>query len=287
MRARTRNVEPVELASLFRLFEHEYGDAYVRLVAELRERYPEITRPGRRTGRALRNICFIVWCSFRDGEQTLIPALFRAAVLLSAQDDYYDNPRIPAAQKDSFCSAIKHALRTNSFRHELGRNHQLRDLGSLWSYVAGTIPRRPRELRTFWIEAACQLNDAMAAENRSARRRATITYEEYMRTAIHSIGMVFIWATYLAHEHVPMSMMREIAPILLRGARVVRLSNDMAGGRGAGARMRRLVAQEAQAFHGSIEELDVAPHVRHVLIHSMDLLREFYRRSDFGRAPAW
>jgi len=108
-----------------------------------------------------------------------------------------------------------------------------------------------------------------------------------MRTAIHSIGMVFIWATYLAHEHVPMSMMREIAPILLRGARVVRLSNDMAGGRGAGARMRRLVAQEAQAFHGSIEALDVAPHVRHVLIHSMDLLREFYRRSDFGRAPAW
>src|SRR5262245_58077681 len=83
----------VEFASLYRLCEHGYGDAYVRLAAQLRESYPEITKQSRRTGRALRNICFIVWCCCRDGDPKLIPLLFRAAVLLSAQDDYFDNPR--------------------------------------------------------------------------------------------------------------------------------------------------------------------------------------------------
>jgi hypothetical protein len=301
-RRRRTHVEAVELASLFRRFEHEYGHACAGLAADLRTHYPEITKQGRRTGRALRNICFFVWCCCRDADRKLIPTLFRAAVLLSAQDDYYDNPRIPAAQKESFCAATNHALRTNSFSRHFERSRQLRDLTSLWSYVAGTIPRSAPQVRSYWIETACQLNDAMAAENRSVRRRVTITYEEYMRTAIQSIGMVFIWATYLAHEHVPMTTIREMGPALLEGATVVRLSNDMAsyrqrrkrenaltllGGRSPGARIRRLVMQEAQAFRQCVEALDVGPHVRGVLLHSMDFLREFYQRSDFDRGPAW
>ena len=296
----TKKVEEIEFASLFRRFEQEYGRAYVRLAAQLRERYPEITKQGRRTGRALRNICFIVWCCVREGDRKLIPTLFRAAVLLSAQDDYYDNPRIAAEQKESFCAATNHALRTNSFGRDFERSLQLRDLTSLWSYVAGTIPRSA-QVRSFWIETACQLNDAMAAENRS-HRRATITYEEYMRTAIHSIGMVFIWATYLAHEHVPVTTMREMAPVLVKGARVVRLSNDIAsyrqrrnkenaltlvGGSRPEVRIGRLVVRERRAFRQSVEALDVAPHIRDVLLHSMDFLREFYQRSDFDRGPAW
>jgi hypothetical protein len=86
-RRRRKNVEEVELASLFRRFEHEYGPACVRLVADARTHYPEITKQGRRTGRALRNICFFCWCCCRDADRKLIPTLFRAAVLLSAQDD--------------------------------------------------------------------------------------------------------------------------------------------------------------------------------------------------------
>ena len=300
-RRRRKNGERVEFASLFRRFEHEYGDDYLRLVAQLRTRYPEITKQSRRTGRALRNICFVVWCCCRDGDRKLIPTLFRAAVLLAAQDDYYDNQRIPDGQKESFCLATNHALRTNSFRRVFERSLQLRDLISLWSYVARTIPRSPPQVRSYWIETACQLNDAMAAENRSARR-ATTTYEEYMRTAIHSIGMVFIWATYLAHEHVPMTTIREMAPVLRQGARVVRLSNDMAsyrqrknernaltlvGGSRPDARIRRLVMQEAQGFRQSLEALDLEPHVRRVMLCSIDFLREFYGRSDFDRGPAW
>ena len=300
-RPRTKNVEAVEFASLFRRFEHEYGHAYVRLATQLRTRYPEITKRGRRTGRALRNICFIVWCCCRDDDRKLIPTLFRAAVLLAAQDDYYDNPRIPTAQKESFCAATNSALRSHSFRRAFECSLQLRDLTSLWSYVARTIPRSAPQVRSYWIETACQLNDAMAAENRAVRR-AGITYEEYMRTAIQSIGMVFIWATYLAHEHVPMTALREMTPALLQGARVVRLSNDMASfrqrrnkenaltlldGRSPGARVLRLVERESRAFRQCVEALDVRPSVRVFLLHSMAFLREFYQRSDFHRGPAW
>src|SRR5678816_1361327 len=54
-RRRMKNVEAVEFESLFHRFKDEYGTDSVRLVEQLRERYPEITKRGRRTGRSLRN----------------------------------------------------------------------------------------------------------------------------------------------------------------------------------------------------------------------------------------
>jgi len=300
-RRRMTNVEQVEFAWLFHEFEDEYGDASVQLAQQLRESYPEITKRGRRTGRALGNICFFVWYCGRNDDRKLIPALFRAAVLLSAQDDYYDNRRIAAAQKESFCTAINNALKTNSVQPALERSLQLRELASLWSDVAGMIPQSAPRVRSYWIEKACQLNDAMAAENRAVRR-ATITYEGYMSTAIQSIGMVFFWATYLAQKHVPVAALRKMDPVLLQGARIVRLSNDLAsyrqhrnkenavtlvGGSSPGARILRLVVRETWAFRQRVEALDVGPDVRGVLLRSMDFLREFYQRSDFHRRPAW
>jgi len=296
-----RKNEGASFASLFRRFEDEYGDAYARLAAQLRTSYPEITRSGRRTGRALRNICFIIWCCFRERDRKLIPVLFRVAVLLSAQDDFYDNPRIPREEKELFCARINDALRTGSVARRPPPVAQLRDLTSLWSYVARTIPRSPSRARCYWIQTACQLNDAMAAENRSLRR-ATSSYEDYMRTAVYSIGMVFIWATYLAHEHLPAATLREMTPVLVEGARVVRLSNDIASyrqrknklnalnlmrGDHPETRIRRLVMQGSRAFRRRVEVLDVGAQVRGVLLHSMSFLRDFYQRSDFHRGRAW
>jgi len=299
--SRVKNVEEVELASLFRQFEDEYGDACVQLVEQFRERYPEIAKQGRRTGRALRNICFFVWCCGRNDDRNLIPTLFSAAVLLSAQDDYYDNPRISAAQKESFCTAINDFLRSNAVQPALEGSPQLRELATLWSDIAGTIPRSAPQVRSYWIEKACELNDAMAAENRAVRR-ATLTYEGYMNTAIHSIGMVFVWATYLAHKHVPVTTLREMDPVLLQGARIVRLSNDvascrqhrnsvnavtLAGGSSPNVRILRLVVLESRAFRQGVEALDVGPDVRGLLLCTTDFLREFYQRSDFDRRPDW
>jgi hypothetical protein len=99
-----------------------------------------------------------------------------------------------------------------------------------------------------------------------------------------------------------MTTIREMGPVLIQGARIVRLSNDMAsyrqrrnkdnaltlvGGNRPGARIRRLVVQGSRAFRQSVDALDVEPHVRSVMLHSMDFLREFYLRSDFDRGPAW
>ena len=300
-RRRLKKVEAVEFPSLFHRFEDEYGDAFARLAEQLRESYPEITKQGRRTGRALTNICFFVWCCAHDADQELIPTLFRAAVLLSAQDDYYDNPRISAAEKESFCMATNHALRTNSFPRSFERSVQLGELTSLWADIAERIPRSAPQVRSYWVEKACQLNEAMAAENRTVRK-ATTTYEGYMSTAIHSIGMVFVWATYLAQKHLAVTTLCKMDPVLLQGAEIVRLSNDIAscrqkrnkknavtlmGGTSAGFRILRRIVQESRAFRRSVEALDVGADVRHVLLRSMIFLREFYQKSDFDRRPDW
>ena len=300
-RRRLKKVEAVEFPVLFKRFQDEYGDAFARLAEPLRKSYPDITKPGRRTGKTLRNVCFFVWCCARDSDPALIPTLFRTAVLLSAQDDYYDNPRISAAEKDSFCAATNHALRTNSFQCDSHGSVQLGELTSLWADIAETFPQSAPQVRSYWIEKACQLNEAMAAENRAVRK-ATITYEGYMSTAIHSIGMVFVWATYLAHRHVALTTLREMDPVLLQGAKIVRLSNDIAscrqhrntknavtlvGGSSPGFRILRMIAQESRAFRQRVEALDLGPDVRGVLVCSMIFLREFYQRTDFDRSPPW
>ena len=300
-RRRLNKTEAVEFALLFHRFKDEYRDAGERLAEQIKESYPEITKRGRRTGRALPNICFFVWCCAGDGDRALIPTLFRASILLSAQDDFYDNSQISAAEKESFCMATNHALRTNSFQGPFERSLQLEDLSSLWADIAETIPRSAPQVRSYWIEKACQLNEAMASENRAVRK-ATITYDGYMNTAIHSIGMVFIWATYLAHKDVAVTTLREMDAVLLRGAKIVRLSNDIAscrqkrnkknavtlmGGTSPGFRILRLIVQESRAFRRSVEALDVGPDVRGVLLRSMIFLREFYQQSDFDRKPVW
>jgi hypothetical protein len=296
-RRRTKKGEAVEFESLFHRFEDEYGAASVRLAEQFRETYPEVTKPGRRTGRTLRNLCFFVWCCAREDDPALIPTLFRTAVLLWAQDDYYDNRRISAAEKDSFCTATNHALRTNSFQSVFAPSLQLGELTSLWADIADTIPRTAPEVRSYWIEKACQLNDAMAAENRAVRR-ATMAYDGYMSVAIHSIGMVFIWATYLTHKDVAVTALREMEPVLLQGARIVRLSNDIAsyrqqkntknavtlvGGSSPRVRVLRLIVNESHAFRQSVEALDVGADVRRVLLRSMEFFQEFYQRSDVDR----
>jgi len=292
-----RKGEKVDFKKLSASFEHSYGRESLALVAHLRDAYPEVTKPGRRTGRTLRNLCFFVWCCAREDDPALIPTLFRTAVLLWAQDDYYDNRRISTAEKDSFCAATNHALRTNSFQPVFEPSLQLGELTSLWADIADTIPRTAPEVRSYWIEKACQLNDAMAAENRAVRR-ARIAYEGYMSVAIHSIGMVFIWATYLAHKHVAVTALREMEPVLLQGARIVRLSNDIAsyrqrknkknavtlvGGSSPRVRVLGLIVEESRAFRQSVEALDVGADVRRVLLRSMEFFQEFYQRSDFDR----
>lgn len=288
------------LPLLSRRFEQEYGAACVRLAARLKEDYPEITRKGRRTARALRNIGFFVWSSTRYGDKHLIPVLFNASVLLSAQDDYFDNPRIPHRRKEAFGAATNQSILTGSFQSVPGRSRQIQELMCLWSDVARPIRGAPPSVESYWKEKACQLNDAMVAENRAARR-TNLPFEEYMRTATQSIGTIFVWSTYLVHKDVPVRTLRDIDPVLLLGARIVRLSNDIAsyrqrknrvnavillGGQRAAERpVRKLIARESDLFREHIEGLSVEPEVRRVLLRSTSFLTGFYQRSDFDKTP--
>lgn len=302
---KTKDRSPYEMKThrfplLVRRFEQEYGHAYDRLADHLKEDYPDITRKGRRTARALRNICFFVWWYTGAGESQLIPVLFNASVLLSAQDDYYDNPRIRSSQKETFRAATNHAIRTGSFQSVPGRSRQTRELMSLWSDVARSIRAAPPSLQSYWQEKACQLNDAMARENRAARR-TDLGIDEYMHTAIHSIGIVFVWATYLVHKGVPLKTLRDMDPALLLGAEIVRLSNDIAsyrrrknkrnavtmlgGERAAERSVIQLITERSDLFRERIDELPVGPDVKRVMLRSTSFLTEFYQRSDFDKRP--
>lgn len=288
------------LPSLSRRFDQEYGTASVRLAQRLKESYPDVTRRGRRTARALRNICFFVWSYTGDGDSRLIPVLFNASVLLSAQDDYYDNPRIRSSQKETFHAATNHAIRTGSFQSVPGSSRQTRELMSLWSDVARSIRAAPPSLQSYWKEKACQLNDAMARESRAARR-TDLGIDEYMHTAIHSIGMVFVWATYFVHKGVPLKTLRDMGPALLLGAEIVRLSNDIAsyrrrknkknavtmlgGERAAERRVIQLITERSDLFRERIDELPVGQDVKRVMLCSTSFLTEFYQRSDFDKRP--
>jgi hypothetical protein len=298
MKDRPYQIRDNGLARLLQRFEQEYGDASARLAAELRDSYPDITRPGRRTGRALRNICFFVWSYTRGGDERLIPPLFDASVLLSAQDDYYDNRRVPNTQKRAYSSAANVCITTSAVPPDRGRSRQIRELISLWSRVARSIRRAEPPLHSFWQEKACQLNDAMEAENRISRS-AALTLDDYMRTAVHSIGMVFIWSTYLVLKNVPLSTIEAMDPITLLGARVVRLSNDIAsyrqgkrtnavillgGGRGAEARVIDLIARDSRQFREQVDASPVGSDVKRAMLGSVEFLSEFYRRSDFDRS---
>lgn len=285
---------------LLRRFEEEYGAAYMQLADYLKMSYPEITRKGRRTARALRNICFFVWCYTRYGDKQLIPVLFKASVLLSAQDDYYDNPRISSRQKEAFRAATNQSIGTGSVQWAPGTNRQTGELISLWLDVARPIHDASPPVQTYWKEKARDLNDAMVAENRAARL-GELGFDEYMRTAVHSIGMVFLWSTYLVHKGVPPGTLRDMDVALLLGAKVVRLSNDIAsyrqsknkknavtllgGGRAAERHVNHLIAQESDRFRESIDEVLVEPDVKRVLWRSMSFLTEFYQRSDFDKKP--
>ena len=300
MRDRGRPHETREdtFAPLLRRFEEEYGDAYLRLAEHIKKSYPDITRTGRRTAKALRNICFFVWSHTRDGDEDLIPTLFNASILLSAQDDYYDNRRIPTAQKEAFCSATNHFIRTCSFQSTTDDNPQTQELTTLWSEVAGPIRRAPPPVHSYWKEKACQLNDAMAAENRAVRG-APASFDDYMHTAVHSIGMMFVWSTYLVHKNVPISTIHNVGTILVLGARIVRLSNDLAsyrqdknrrnavsllgGGPAAERKVIELIARESRAFRRQLAALRIGPDVKRVMLRSTEFLREFYQRSDFDK----
>jgi hypothetical protein len=301
-RARSHETRKAGFTRLLPRFELEYGDAAVRLVDRLARNYPDLARDGRRTSRVARNVCYFVWWYTRDGDERLIPALFNASILLSAQDDFYDNRRIPTRLKEAFCSATNQFIGTRSFPSLAGKSRQVRELMAFWSEVAEPIRRAPPAAQAYWRSKACELNDAMAADNR-AMTRAPAGFDEYMRTAIHSMGIVFVWSTYLVHKKVSMRTIRALDAILPLGATIVRLSNDIAsyrqdknrrnavnllgGGRSAERRVEELISRHDRSFRRRLAALTVELDVKRTILRSTDFLREFYQRSDFDRGALW
>jgi hypothetical protein len=120
-----------------------------------------------------------------------------------------------------------------------------------------------------------------------------------METAVQTVGILLIWSTYLVHKNVPLETMRTLDPVLLRGARIARLSNDIAsyrlakdrhnavkllgGGAGAERRVARIVERDAAILKDRLQALRVGADIERAILCSTEFLRAFYVQSDFDR----
>ena len=112
-------------------FEKEYKDYYFEKIRCIKNKYPEILKKNRRTEKALKNICFFIWTCTKGEKKEVIDLILKASILLSAQDDFFDNPRISNCQKKEFCSVCKCVI--SGYKYKIiNKDLQFRELVMLW-----------------------------------------------------------------------------------------------------------------------------------------------------------
>lgn len=285
------------MRSISQKFEQEYTDYYIKKVTSLKNKYPEITGGNRRTGKALKNICFFIWSYTKEEDEETIDLLFKASVLLSAQDDFFDNSQISDQKKEEFHSTCTNMIEENEYR-TLNQSRQSQELIILWKEIFQEVRHAPSHLYNFWRKKTQELNDAMQIENHSLKTKK-VAFHEYMKTAIDSIGIMFIWATYFTKKDVSKNSLRELEPLLFAGAQIARLSNDIAGHREGKNRMNALntieyerkpkkyifglLKKEQQEFNKKLREVIVKDDIKYTLKNSTEFLAEFYKTSNFDQ----
>lgn len=278
-------------------FEHDYINYYTKKVENLKKKYPEITKENRRTGRALKNICFFIWYYAKEEKDELIDLLFKASVLLSAQDNFFDNPQISDHQKKDFYSISVNVIEGNDYK-VINRSPQFRELITLWKEITQEIRDASPHLYSYWEKQARQLNEAMENERYVLKRRA-VALDEYMRTAVYSVGVIFILTTYLVKKNISFSALQKLESILLVSAKIARLSNDIASHRenknqvNAMSIIRNiknpkkyileLIKGEQQKLNRSLQELKIENKIKQTIQRFTEFLVGFYQTSDFDK----
>lgn len=278
-------------------FQQDYTNYYSKKINDLKKEYPEITKQNRRTGKALKNICFFIWYYAKEENDPTTSLLFKASVLLSAQDDFFDNLQISERQKMDFYSVVVNLIEGND--HVIvNRNRQIRELIVLWKEIIREMRNASPRLYSYWKKKAWQLNEAMKNEIYIMKRKG-IAFGEYMKTAVDSIGIIFIWTTYLVKKNIGMGALQRLEPILLVGANIARLSNDRASWRQNKNKINavsilknqknstkyvgELIQREKQKLQRGLQKLKGEHEVVRTIQRSTEFLIEFYKTSDFDK----
>lgn len=274
---------------------HNKTGYYIEKINDLKKEYPEITKQNRRTGKALKSICFFIWYYAKEENDQIVDLLFKASVLLSAQDDFFDNPRISQAKKKEFRYALENVIEDTN--HSVQIQHpQPQELIALWKEVVHEMKKVSPQLYSHWENKVHKLNKAMENEIYLMKKRE-IDFDEYMETAIDSIGVIFILTTYLVKKSTSPGVLQALEPYLLLGAHIARLSNDIASWRENKNRVNAvsiirekkdpkkyiagLITREQQKLNRGLQQLKIQSTIRQTIQKFTKFLVEFYKTSDF------
>ncbi|MCK4781354.1 hypothetical protein KAS79_00295 [Candidatus Parcubacteria bacterium] len=284
---------------LYKEFDKEYLNYYKKQVVEFQKKYPDITNKNRRTGKSLKNICFFIW-HYTDGEKgKVFDLLFDTSVLLSAQDDFLDNPQIDYQNKEKFHSVCKDLLNGKNCNLTKIDTAQLQELISLWKTIIKKIKNSSsRGVYLYWKKTAEQMNEAMKKEVYLSKNQR-VAFDDYIKKAVYSIGAIFIWTTYLIIKKAPISTLEKLKPIFLRGAIIARFSNDICSYRKNKNKINAvniimnkknsekyilgLIRKEKQKLNKDLEGLQIEKWIKQAIQRSTDFLIEFYKNSDFTK----
>lgn len=275
-------------------FEHDYKNYYLKKIEHIKSKYPNITGKGRRTGRSLKNICFFTWSYAKEEDDEIINLLLKSSVLLSAQDDFYDNPKISDDKKREFYNVCENIIKERQYK-ATNKIRQFKELILLWEEVIRETNKAPFHLYSYWQKKAINMNQAMVVENQILREKNT-TFNEYMNVSVNSVGIMFIWATYLLKKNISKTELRKINPTLFIGAKVTRLSNDLASYRRTKKELNavtiinkkypikyiiKLNKKEQNKFNKDLSKITIDNHIKQTIKNSVNFLVNFYKISDF------
>ncbi len=277
-------------------FEKEYKDYYLKKIRCIKNKYPEILKKNRRTEKALKNICFFIWACSKEEKNEIVDLMLKASILLSAQDNFFDNSRISNRQKKEFCFICKDVIKRDRYKI-IDKSLQFKELVMLWEEIAKEVENVPSYLRDYWQEKAQKLNEAMEVENHILRKRE-VAFDEYMEIATESVGIMFVWATYFIKKDISKKELQEIKPILPIGAKIVRLSNDLVSYRKNKNRINainiveykkssekyilNMIKKELKEFNKKLKKIKIKEDIEKNIQLSLNFLIAFYKISDFS-----
>ncbi len=278
-------------------FEQDYINYYIEKVEYIKNKYPNITGENRRTGRALKNICFFIWYYAKEEDNAMIDLLLKASVLLVAQDDFYDSLNISNGKKKEFYSVCVNVIKGGKYNLD-NETQQFMELVNLWKEINQEVKNASSYLYAYWKNKSLELNDAMLRENDIIRQK-NVTFNEYIKVSTNSVGIIFIWATYFTKKNISNVELKKIDPTLFIGAEISRLSNDIASYRRKKNRINaisvvknnkspkkyilNLIKKEHIKFNNSLSKVKIENEVKQVIKKSVDFLEMFYKTSDFDQ----
>lgn len=279
----------------FKNFELDYNKYFLKKIERIKDKYPEITNKSRRTGKAFKNICFFIWYYAKEEDDRTIELLLKSSILVSAQDNFYDNINISHKEKEKFYYACEEVIKSKENKI-LNENEQFKELIGLWREIRDEAKKSQNYLYKYWQEKSLYMTKSMLVED-SMIKNNQVRFDEYMKVAVNTVGIMFVWANYFLKKHILEEDLRRIDPILIIGAEVSRLSNDLASYRRIKKELNavtlinrkypknyivNLVEKLDNKFNKDLLKIKIDISIKETIKNSIDFLVNFYKISDFS-----